>query len=134
MFSNIETGIGCFASSLPSIRRLYYLVRKPEHSSEPSQPQNSDNIITIGGSGMVKGKGKKAKLSTFGSVYTYTNTTVRGEPEVHSEGGQGDWERLTDERSDKGFLVCEPENKTIATDCTYAVELHSVESRPGSVS
>lgn len=97
LFSNIEMGIGLFASSLPSVRRFYRSTVKQENSlSEGSKPQSH-------------------QLSTFGSsnLYAKGSSARRGHNDsvIGADGGKGpgyrlgDWERLTDEGSDKGILV-----------------------------
>ncbi|CAN8097806.1 unnamed protein product [Discula destructiva] len=70
LFSNIETGIGCVASSLPAIRRLHQR-RNVERQDWPTSLQspshgNDKTFVTIGG-GVVGSRGytlPKAKLNT----------------------------------------------------------------------
>lgn len=118
LFSNVETGIGLFASSLPAIRRLYFLVFKPEHGQEATPPPilNNEGIVTIGGTGAVKNNKFKPRTALISVFSTHTE---RGESKSRVESIYGDWERLTDVGSDSG-------SKKIETDEMSAVELHPV--------
>ncbi|KAK7931056.1 hypothetical protein PG985_001768 [Apiospora marii] len=138
LFSNVETGIGLFASSLPSMRRAYLILVKHEGPGSGSsgghnssglsggrQPNNS-GIITIGGSGgAIVGNNNKSKSSRIRT--RFINPTDLGQSEAHIDGG-GDWERLHDDGSDKGILVPQHDKTNIRVDQSYAVEMHPVSS------
>ncbi|KAL0933894.1 uncharacterized protein CTRU02_210693 [Colletotrichum truncatum] len=95
--SNVETGIGCIASSVPSLRR--FIARTKGSSAEISAPSKSN--------------GTKTGLFTFGSKPLdarsrdrYRNPTDVGFSlaTVHGRGDES-WERLQDGDSDKGDLL-----------------------------
>lgn len=122
LFSNVETGIGLFASSMPAIRRLYFLIFKPEQTQESSQPQvniMNEGIVTIGGTGGTKEAKLKARTAVM-SVFSTNND--RGPTQSRADSRCGDWERLADDGSDNG-------SKKVGADCTYTVEMHPV--KPG---
>lgn len=105
LFSNIEIGIGLFASSLPSVRRVYRSTMKQDHSLPESSKSQSHQLSTFGGSGLYA-KGSSARRGH--------NDTVIGADGSKGQGYRpGDWERLTDEGSDKGILV---DDHTPSTD------------------
>ncbi|KAK8044083.1 hypothetical protein PG993_004107 [Apiospora rasikravindrae] len=130
LFSNVETGIGLFASSLPSIRRAYLILIKSEGqngssgggsgASDAKQHQGNTGIITIGGSG--------SKPKSSRSRNRFINPTDLGQSEAHVDGG-GEWERIGDDGSDKGILIPQDNGKRIRVDQSYAVEMHPVPSR-----
>ncbi|KAK8115559.1 hypothetical protein PG984_012061 [Apiospora sp. TS-2023a] len=136
LFSNVETGIGLFASSLPSIRRAYFIVIKKDGangSSGPSNPQHDNSgIVTIGGSGGVPGGNNSSKSKSSRVRNRFVNPTDLGQSEAHVDGG-GDWERLHDDGSDKGILVPQHDTTNIRVDQSYAVEMHPVESRDSHI-
>ncbi|ROW10407.1 hypothetical protein VMCG_02064 [Cytospora schulzeri] len=118
IFSNIETGIGLFASSLPAIRRLYMLINQaePTHEATPPHMNLNKGIVTIGGTGGSKDAKLKARTAVLG---VFSNPTDRGHSEAHVDRGSGSWERLTDGGSDNG-------SKVIRADYSYTVEMHPV--------
>ncbi|KAK8085781.1 hypothetical protein PG997_007052 [Apiospora hydei] len=141
LFSNVETGIGLFASSLPSIRRAYLIFIKPEGqdgssggggsgASDSKHHQGNAGIITIGGSGggMPGASGRRSQPKSSRSRSRFINPTDLGQSEAHIDGG-GEWERLGDDGSDKGILIPHSNDKGIRVDQSYAVEMHPVPSR-----
>lgn len=140
LFPNVETGIGLFVFSLPSLRRAYLILIKREGadgsghgSSGPSNTTQHGNtgIVTIGGNGriMMSGGGNsKTKSSRVRN--RFINPTELGQSEAHVDGG-GDWERLGDDGSDKGILVPQHDKTNIRVDQSYVVEMHPVPSREG---
>lgn len=119
LFSNVEMGIGLFASSLPAIRRLYLLSIRPERSQGSSQPPviNHDGLVTIGGGGAKKNAKAMARTTVL-SVFSHP--ADRGHSETRVDSGRGSWERLTDGGSDNG-------SKTIRAEYSDTVEMHPVE-------
>ncbi|KAK8070228.1 hypothetical protein PG994_006844 [Apiospora phragmitis] len=133
LFSNVETGIGLFASSLPSIRRAYLIFFQGQHdggdgsgghghSGGPSDDDHhlgNTGIVTIGGTGGKAGSRTKSSRSRN----RFVNPTDLGQSEAHVDGG-GAWERLGDDGSDKRMLM--PNDKNIHVNQSYAVEMHPV--------
>ncbi|EXM17944.1 hypothetical protein RAB80_005470 [Fusarium oxysporum f. sp. vasinfectum] len=115
LFSCVEIGIGCIAASLPSLRILYKRVRGQESQGSTGTP-NANTLITIGG-------GKIGDSSSRGSKRVFTNPTDRGITSTHVNRGDNNWERLSDEDSDKGILV--NGQNGIRADYTYSVELET---------
>ncbi|KAI7767096.1 hypothetical protein LZL87_012382 [Fusarium oxysporum] len=105
LFSFVEIGIGCIATSLPSLRILYKRVRGQEPQGSTGTP-NANTLITIGG-------GKIGDSSSRGPKRVFTNPTDRGITSTHVNRGDNDWERLSDEDSDKGILVTEVRRKAL---------------------
>ncbi|KAK7991343.1 hypothetical protein PG988_000137 [Apiospora saccharicola] len=134
LFSNVETGIGLFASPLPSIRRAYLIIIRKEgtngssNGSGPSNPQQDNSgIVTIGGTGGVMGGGGNIKSKSSRVRNRFINPTDLGQSEAHVDGGGG-WERFNDYGSDKCILVPQHDKTKIRVDQSYAVEMHPVES------
>lgn len=133
LFSNIESGIGCVATSLPSIRKLYKRRLQHEASEDTTHDDTPKvkSLVTIGGgsgSGSGFSRGRKAKNA-------FTNPTDRGvsRATVQAKGGNdGDWERLHDGDSDEIPLSPFREGNSstpvrgIRADYTYSVELEPV--------
>lgn len=130
LFSNIETGVGCVASCLPAMRRLYMRFTKQETSeNKSSNPQGiGSGITTIGGGG---GGSSRKQRGIFASATdrSVNLTTVQ----ANGGAGGGDWEQLHDGDSDE--VPLSPWKKPtgskppedIRMDYTYAVELEPVE-------
>lgn len=113
-FSCVEVGVGCVAASLPSLRTLYLRSRGQVSQASTSTP-NANTIVTIGG-------GKTGESSSRGQRRVFTNPTDRGTTTTRIDRGDGNWERLYDEESDKGILV-DGQDGRIRADYTYSVEL-----------
>ncbi|KAI1763612.1 hypothetical protein GGR53DRAFT_531365 [Hypoxylon sp. FL1150] len=117
LLSNIEIGIGCIASSVPTLRRLF--VRKGDSSQvssrKPWDRRGSKSLITFGSlPNHGRGSGSRSK---------FRNPTDTGFSlaTVHA---QGDWERLQDGDSDKNLESGGSLGKNgIRADYTYTVEL-----------
>ncbi|KAL1860419.1 hypothetical protein Daus18300_009192 [Diaporthe australafricana] len=135
LFSNIETGVGCVASCLPSIRRLQMRITKRETSENKStNPEaNGSELITIGGGGGGSSSRGRKQRGIF------TNTTDRGVTlatvqvtSLSGAGGGGEWEQLHDDDSDEAPLSPWKESTGskppggIRKECTYAVEMEPV--------
>lgn len=128
LFSNIETGVGCVASCLPAMRRLYMRITKKETSeNKSSNPQGTGSgIITIGGGGGGSSSRGRKQKGMFSSVADRSvNITT-----VQATGGArgGDWEQLHDGDSDE--VPLSPWKKPaegIRMDCGSAVELEPVQ-------
>lgn len=117
LFSNVELGIGCIASSLPSIRHLFNQVTGRETS------QKSTGYNSSGANGSAGARSRQ-----------FHNPTDAGQTHATVRVSGGDWVRLHDGDSDKGTLLPGKgvQNKQsmggIRMDYTYAVE--SVELEP----
>lgn len=125
LYSNIEMGIGLFASSLPAVRRFYRIMFKPDHSTgKGSTPHTSHQLAPMGRSG----KGSSARRDP--------DDIPVGDDVGKDQGYRpGNWERLADESSDKGILInaespssefVEPGKKQIRVDHTFEVASHNV--------
>ena len=98
LFSNIEMGIGLFASSLPAVRRFYRSTIKQSHSLSSEDKSNSHQLPTISGTGGRYVKGSAARRG-------HNESIVRAGGSKGEGYSPGDWERLTDEGSDKGIIL-----------------------------
>ncbi|KAH8196424.1 hypothetical protein TruAng_009411 [Truncatella angustata] len=92
--SSIETGIGCIAASLPSVRGLYLRIRGKQDTQKSASTPNAKSLVTIGG-GIAGGHNSSGNRGTFAKSTDRTTTTAC------VGGGAGDWERLHDDDSDK---------------------------------
>lgn len=141
LFSNIESGIGCVATSLPSIRKLYKRSLKTgttEDNTNDETPKDKSLVTFGGGSGSgFSSRARKARGS-------FKNPTDRGVSLATVQakgGGDGDWERLQDDNSDEIPLSPFREGREggdgrqgksskqlggIRADYTYSVELEPV--------
>ncbi|EFQ34575.1 uncharacterized protein GLRG_09719 [Colletotrichum graminicola M1.001] len=113
--SNIETGIGCIASSIPSLRRF---IARTRGTTEISKASGS-------------GSGGKSALFTIGSKPLdqrsrdrFRNPTDAGFSlsTVHGRGDES-WERLQDGDSDKGDLLPVEQKGGIHAQYSYQVEI-----------
>ncbi|KAF1941458.1 cytochrome P450 [Clathrospora elynae] len=104
--SNVETGIGCIASSVPSLRH-FFRSDSSESSSGPSQKKtsgsNSNNRFTVGSVPRLASTNQGFSLAT-----------------VH-HGRAEDWERLNDGASDHSDTPIDP--RSIHYKQTYAVDI-----------
>ncbi|KUI70258.1 hypothetical protein VM1G_05934 [Cytospora mali] len=134
LFSNIESGIGCIATSLPAIRKLYMRLAKKEvsESDSPGNTPKDDTdktLVTIGGGGSspFSSRGRKSKV-------VFTNPTDRGVSLVTVQAnsrGDGDWERLGDEEDEIPLSPYQDGRHSkplggIRADYTYSVEVEPV--------
>ncbi|PSR79899.1 hypothetical protein BD289DRAFT_374923 [Coniella lustricola] len=119
LLSCLETGIGCIAASLPSVRSFCIRVSglDTQNSSRDSTPRVK-SLITIGGGG---GGGNSARAHHR----VFSNPTDRGTTTTHIDGGTGDWERLSDQEHDKG-AANKQDQREIRADYTYTVELETI--------
>ncbi|KAJ8111310.1 hypothetical protein OPT61_g6065 [Boeremia exigua] len=120
--SNIETGIGCIASSVPSLRSLFR--RSGEGSSGPSNKRSGTGtqLVTVGGSR------QQRRLRD-----SFRNPTDVGfsMSTVHYGRADDNWERL-DGDSDKSDAPIDP--KKIYAERSYAVDIESEsEARKGGL-
>lgn len=110
--SNIETGIGCIASSVPSLRHFFRGAN--DGSSGPSNKRSGTGtrLVTVGGSR------QQRKLRD-----SFRNPTDLGFSLSTVHHGRGDdWERL-DGDSDKSDAPIDP--KRIYAERSYAVDIES---------
>ncbi|KAM0809277.1 hypothetical protein AB5N19_09620 [Seiridium cardinale] len=125
LFSNIETAIGCVATSIPTIRLFVARNKTPNPSgaNTPTPLNGSKSLVTFGsmpiGNNNNNDKETRAKSRNMFRNPTDTGLTFTT---VHAK---GDWERLQDGDSDKGDLREEDvgPKKGIRADYTYSVEL-----------
>ncbi|PQE24005.1 Integral membrane protein [Rutstroemia sp. NJR-2017a WRK4] len=120
LLSNIETGIGCVASSLPALRRLIVRRNGTTQNSKPaSENLNRPSLKTFGSAPMKSNKPRGM----------FSNPTDQGKSfaSVHSP-NNGDWKRLRDidseisEGGSEEHIVVKPGNG-IGVYQTYEVEL-----------
>lgn len=114
--SNVETGIGCFASSIPSLRHFFQ--GNNDDSSGPRSKRHASagtNLITAGG-----GTRRPKACNSFRNP-----TDIGFSLSTVHHGRAGDtWERLQDGASDKSDA---PINlKGIYAERSYAVDVESV--------
>jgi hypothetical protein len=111
--SNIETGIGCTASSIPSLRHFFR--RNGEGSSGPSNRRSSPGtqLLTVGGSRQQRKLGDSLRSP---AELGFSLSTV------HHGRAENSWERL-DGDSDKSDEPIDP--KKIYAERTYAVDVES---------
>ncbi|KAH6638159.1 hypothetical protein C7974DRAFT_432869 [Boeremia exigua] len=119
--SNIETGIGCIASSVPSLRHFFR--RGNDGSSGPSNNKRSGTgtqLVTVGGSRQQKRLRDSFRNPTDIGFSLST---------VHHGRADDQWERL-DGDSDKSDAPIDP--KRIYAERSYAVDIESdSEARKG---
>ena len=112
--SNIETGIGCIASPLPSLRHFFR--RNGDGSSGPSNKRSGTGtqLVTVGGGS------KQRRLRD-----SFRNPTEIGFSlsTVHHGRPSDNWERL-DGGSDKSDEPIDPK-KIIYAERSYAVDIES---------
>ena len=115
LFSNVELGIGCIASSLPSVRHLV------NHLLGRETTQKSTDYNSSGANSNAAARSRQ-----------FHNPTDAGQTHATVRVSGGEWVRLHDGDSDKGTLLPGKgvNNKQsmggIRMDYTYAVELEPV--------
>jgi hypothetical protein len=136
LFSNIETAIGCVATSIPTIRLFFMRSSQTPNNSGAKTPtplNGSKSLVTFGSTPVLNnynsssGNNKKGAGSKSRGMFRNPTDTGLSFATVHAK---GDWERLQDGDSDKGNLLDEnvgprapaPE-RAIRADYTYSVEL-----------
>lgn len=107
--SQIETGIGLIAPSLPHLRRLVML-HQSEQRRDASQPPNTDDIVTIGR--LPRSRSQRFSRNLFKNPtdigISLTTIQANGErPEGCGGGGGGGWRNRQGDRggSDDGQLL-----------------------------
>lgn len=103
--SNIETGIGCIASSIPTLRQ-YFRNARGDGSSGPSSNKKTSGtrsaLFTFGSKprdgSFYRRSASRSQFKNPTDVGFSLSTVQRG------RGDDGDWERLQDGDSDKGIL------------------------------
>ncbi|KAL7628345.1 hypothetical protein AAE478_002547 [Parahypoxylon ruwenzoriense] len=140
LFSNIEIGIGCVASSVPTLRRLFLRHATPSSSTTDSHNNHNNwkkpwprSLVTFGSlpnNARPRGRGSASRTRFRNPTDVgFSLTTVRAAAAV-APGSE--WELLGDRDgdSDKGAgksVVAEGsihgDNNGIHTDYTYTVEL-----------
>ena len=107
--SNVETGIGCFASSLPALRHFFSHDR--DGSSDPNSKRYMTTTITAGGrSRQQKGRDSYRNPTEIGFSLTA----------VHHGRDKDSWEQIHDGASDKSTAPMN--DKSIYADRTYTVD------------
>ncbi|KAJ4410785.1 hypothetical protein N0V91_001713 [Didymella pomorum] len=105
--SNVETGIGCFASSIPAIRHFFTTGR--DGSSDPTSKRGVSTAIT-GGVSSRRTKGRDPHDTGFSLA------TVGGRD-------KDAWERINDGASDKSTAPMN--DKRIYAERTYTVDVEN---------
>lgn len=105
--SNVETGIGCFASSIPALRHFFH--RGRDGSSDPTSKRGVSTAIT-GGASSRRTKGRD--LPDIG----FSLTTVGGRD-------RDTWERINDGASDKSTAPMH--DKNIYAERSYTVDVEA---------
>jgi hypothetical protein len=113
--SNVETGIGCFASSIPSLRHLFQ--REGDGSSDP----NSKRYFPTG-SKLITASGKSRRPRGCNSFRNPTDIGFSLST-VHHGRAEDNWERLQDAASDKSDAPVNP--KRIYAERSYTVDVES---------
>ncbi|ORY58874.1 uncharacterized protein BCR38DRAFT_527394 [Pseudomassariella vexata] len=96
LFSNIETGIGCVASSIPAVRSFILRKNKPTESTDQTPSSRPKSLVTFGSAPIARGQNK--------SRDRFRNSTDKGLSFATVHHNQRDWERLHDGDSDKAML------------------------------
>ena len=113
--SNIETGIGCVASSIPSLR--HFLQGPNDGSSGPSGKRSGagTKLVTVGGGGSRQPRRLRD---------SFRNPTDLGFSLSSVAHGRGDdWERLDGDSDKSDAPVIDP--KRIYAERSYAVDIES---------
>lgn len=116
--SNIETGIGCIASSVPSLRRLIARSRGTTESTNPSGSGTKTGLFTIGSKPLEPRSRDRFRNPTD---VGFSLSTVHGRNDET-------WERLQDGDSDKGDLLPSDQKGGIHAQYSYQVD---IEMSPG---
>lgn len=112
--SHVETAIGCVASSIPTLRRMFNRSQEKDITG-PSSAQGSKSLITFG-SKPIRRLGSRARDAFHNPTDTGSSVAA-----VHS---QGRWESLEDGNSDKEDVLNEESHpRGIRAEYTYSVEL-----------
>ena len=118
--SNIETGIGCIASSVPSLR--HFLRRNSDGSSGPSNKRSGTGteLVTVGGS--------RQQRRLRGNFRSPTNIGFSLST-VHHGRADDNWERLDGDSDKNGAPI---DAKRVYAGQSYAVDIEShTEARAG---
>ena len=110
--SNVETGIGCFASSLPALR--HYFQNDRDNSTDPNSKHRVATTITAGG---------RSRRQRGGDSYHGPSDHGFSLSAVHHGRDQDAWERIHDGASDKSTAPMN--DKRIYHDRTYTVDVES---------
>lgn len=126
LLSNLESAIGCIASSAPAFRKF------------GRSRKGTDKLRSSQDAGAAAGGGRQKSLITFGSLpvrnYSSTklfrNPTDQGVSFASVQAGQGNWNRLPDgaDTSDCTRDDEEAELSGIRAEYTYEVELTNIKS------
>ncbi|KXH63295.1 hypothetical protein CSAL01_13158 [Colletotrichum salicis] len=111
--SNIETGIGCIASSVPSLRRFIARTRGESEKTNPSGSGTKTGLFTIGSKPLEPRSRDRFRNPTD---VGFSLATVHGR-------GDETWERLQDGDSDKGDLLPSDQKGGIHAQYTYQVDI-----------
>lgn len=120
--SNIETGIGCIASSVPSLRRFIARTRGTSEKTNPSGSGTKTGLFTIGSKPLEPRSRDRFRNPTD---VGFSLATVHGR-------GDETWERLQDGDSDKGDLLPSDQKGGIHAQYTYQVDIEMSHDMRGS--
>ncbi|ATZ47520.1 hypothetical protein BCIN_02g07920 [Botrytis cinerea B05.10] len=112
LLSNIETAIGCVASSIPTVGRFF--MRNSAVKKSTSDADGPKDLVTFGSAPI------SARNNTKGRTFRNPTDTGTTFATVHAH-GDGDWSRLHDGDSDHNPDL--DNQNGIRTDYTYQVEL-----------
>ncbi|TGO14736.1 hypothetical protein BTUL_0049g00450 [Botrytis tulipae] len=112
LLSNIETAIGCVASSIPTVGRFF--MRNSAAKKSASEPDGPKDLVTFGSAPI------SARHNTKGRVFRNPTDTGTTFATVHAH-GDGDWSRLHDGDSDHNPDLDTREG--VRADYTYQVQL-----------
>ena len=113
--SNIETGIGCIASSVPSLRHFFRHEYSESGSGGPSNGNKKSanaNFFTVG---------SEPRERRMGSGFRNPTDLGFSLASVHHGRAEESWERLRDGESDHSDAPIDP--KGIHKEQTYAVNI-----------
>jgi hypothetical protein len=108
--SNVETGIGCFASSIPSLR--HYFHANADGSTDPHSKRH------VTSSKLITGNSSRSRGGLDSKNIGFSLTSVS-----HAR-KQDDWERLQDGHSEEGILPTD--TRGIYAERSYRVESERV--------
>ena len=116
--SNVETGIGCIASSIPSLRHFFR--RTCSHNDSSSGPSNKRSAADLSKNFFTIGSQLLNKVSAEIGLATMPNECENWD-RLH---GREYWERLHDEASDKSDVPIEPRG---AKEYGHGVAVNDIE-------
>ncbi|TDZ16400.1 Satratoxin biosynthesis SC1 cluster protein 4 [Colletotrichum orbiculare MAFF 240422] len=121
--SNVETGIGCIASSVPSLRRFIARTRGTTDNSTPSKSNNTKTGLFTFGSKPIDARSRDRFRNPTDVGFSLAT--------VHGRGDES-WERLQDGDSDRGDLLASDHKGGIHAQYTYQVDIETTGTSPNN--